>query len=1575
MSIETDLSTSPYFDDYQESKDYYKILFQPSVPVQVRELNQLQTILQKQIEKFGDTILKRGTIISGCQFSFHTAIPYVKLRDTTTRNTAANVSAYEGLFVRNSANLVSRVIASNTGFEGQDPDLKTLYLEYVNNGDSGDVSKYANGQILTVYNNEYRIHNVTINGGSSGFSNSDSLVILSAIEVQNTTGGTQFANGGVFNSGDVITQDSTQARAEIISVNNTANTSAVVLRIKPIAGELAISNSDSWSFSTGFNIVSDGGVEGVVSGFIGEGATGSITTSGTGIVANVAVATQGSGYYVEPYATVSTTTASNTQINSLDLRADNFVANVVVATVRDSAGFAYGVSVSEGTIYQKEHFLRTNPQFMIIDKYANTPNAISVGFSTQESIVDTATDNSLFDNASGFLNENAPGANRLKLQPILDYKNDTEAENSPEFLPLVKFSEGRFYYQSTSPEFSELEEELARRTYEESGNYVLDQFNIATRSTLSIANSDTHFSYVIDPGHAYIDGYRVKTIANYAQNVEKATQVEEFSNTAFDLVYGNYVRTNEFAGLQDFSAGKQVSLRDNAIQYLSQHPGEDIANVVSSGSTEIGTARIRSVVYSGEGEGSPDGVYRIYLFDIRMNPGKNFRDVKSIYSDNASSVHGIADIILEPIAGSSGTEGAVLKETNRNSLVLNTEKPLKTAANVEYKFRTTDIVTVSTAGQLSVQAETDAVWPYSGQLTTFEERELIIIPEDNLIDTTVIATTNTYSSDRIEGGTGFITALDSGDYIYVADGANNAVLRVTSIQSDSVLDFAPADALSGLSGAITISRCYPKGIPAPLSRRVGSTAEVSGTALTVDLDITLASSSSATVVSTQRFTAAASTPVEKQAVRNLFVKIDTSTHAQGTNGPWCLGFPDIIRLRNVYQGTTTSSPNITDDFYVDANHNENYYDLGYLYLRPNSNLTLAANTQLLVEFDYTKCVGASAGAGVKTVSSYTINDEVPLANLSSTVSTLEIPEFVSKSGDYYDLRECFDFRPVTANTVAEATVANSAPVNPAEPTESTRFGSANNLLFPVPEGDMFCNLSYYKPRKDIIIVKSDGDFEILTGAERPEIKTPSQLNLYQSTIPAYPSLPENLSLQVQTILNTNMGGDTSVQRRRDRYTISTSPVDQQVRGYTMEEIAKLEKRISILEYYVNLSETEDEVKNKVIPSSVDSTLERFKFGFFVDNFVDTSFTDLDSRELSSTIYEGLLYPSRDQYNVSMDFDESSSGYITTYTAKLANNRKKLLGQPNVTDGPVIQPQPPTPEEPEEEPTVPETTVTLGSTSQFFSNHNTHITLTNKGKTYNQGSKRVFTLSSLPEANGTDVTIEFNVYGGKDRIEIYQSTNPDSFPESSLIYSSSDGTGIISNLTAARKRELNNLNLQVNIKTTYGVNFSNRWATDKDYQPSSFLGDNNYWMTGVGKITFPYDFSKGRYIRVVVVKGSPNYSYYITYPSDVIGSPQPEPVPEPVLPPEDNTLYDYSPVRPKPVITVDDGLRKPVREEPDVWRNPTEIPQEPLPTNKVEVKKPIKPLRSKLQRSYDKVTGQPAKNRMLRTIKYEYGDIP
>ena len=62
MPLETNLNVSPYYDDFDENKNHHRVLFRPGFAVQARELTQLQTILQNQIEKFGSEVLIDGTV-------------------------------------------------------------------------------------------------------------------------------------------------------------------------------------------------------------------------------------------------------------------------------------------------------------------------------------------------------------------------------------------------------------------------------------------------------------------------------------------------------------------------------------------------------------------------------------------------------------------------------------------------------------------------------------------------------------------------------------------------------------------------------------------------------------------------------------------------------------------------------------------------------------------------------------------------------------------------------------------------------------------------------------------------------------------------------------------------------------------------------------------------------------------------------------------------------------------------------------------------------------------------------------------------------------------------------------------------------------------------------------------------------------------------------------------------------------------------------------------------------------------------------------------------------------------------
>ena len=90
LSLLSSLQQSPYFDDYDETKKFLRMLFQPGVSLQVRELTQLQTILQNQISRLGDSFYKDGSIVTGGQINLNINVSYIRLASTDTASTFAN---------------------------------------------------------------------------------------------------------------------------------------------------------------------------------------------------------------------------------------------------------------------------------------------------------------------------------------------------------------------------------------------------------------------------------------------------------------------------------------------------------------------------------------------------------------------------------------------------------------------------------------------------------------------------------------------------------------------------------------------------------------------------------------------------------------------------------------------------------------------------------------------------------------------------------------------------------------------------------------------------------------------------------------------------------------------------------------------------------------------------------------------------------------------------------------------------------------------------------------------------------------------------------------------------------------------------------------------------------------------------------------------------------------------------------------------------------------------------------------------------------------------------------------------
>ena len=416
MPIQTDTSVSPYFDDYSEQKDYYKVLFRPGVAVQARELNQLQSILQNQIERFGNNIFKQGTIIDGCDITFHSALQYVKIRDIETNSDAVDVDRYKGYRVKNQNNIApleAAIIAAAPGFESTAPNLNTLFVRYLNTGFKSGVApgsidsvvKFADSDQLTVYNPDIPIEKITVNQQSSGFVATDKVIILSAITVGNANG--SFTNTSYITDGT--------ANVQIIGIIANASNDTTILKIAPYLADLKLGDAAKWTFAANTPLTSNGVTADLIS-FVGSGASASLTTAGTGAITSVSMIDKGSGYTVLPSISISSPNASNNQITAFSATPLTQIATITVAAT-SSTGNSYAMTVGDGVIYQKGYFSRVAEQLVIIEKYNNVPDSISVGFETQEEVINSNQDDSLLDNATGAPNYTAPGANRLKLTP------------------------------------------------------------------------------------------------------------------------------------------------------------------------------------------------------------------------------------------------------------------------------------------------------------------------------------------------------------------------------------------------------------------------------------------------------------------------------------------------------------------------------------------------------------------------------------------------------------------------------------------------------------------------------------------------------------------------------------------------------------------------------------------------------------------------------------------------------------------------------------------------------------------------------------------------------------------------------------------------------------------------------------------------------------------------------------------------------------------------------------------------------------------------------------------------------
>jgi len=1200
MPIDTDLNISPYFDDYDETKDFHKVLFRPAVPLQAREVTQLQTILQKQIERFGGFQFKEGTIIKGCSFSFDSKIKYAKILDKTQSATPVDVNV--NLFsvndyIRSSANLTAQLVSRSSGLETQNPNLNSLYFNYINTG-TGDEKAFVAGQVLEIY---------------------PAATALAADHDQ-TAGG------------------------DVVITSKGAN----------------YSNADTVVISSALH---------------GVGAAGNVVTfSSNGSVSHILITANGTGYSIQDYPAISITRA-NTQ---LEIATDKFVgriqlsktANVTIANTSfqkagnnefNVVGSSYQMKVSDGIVYQKGAFQRFEEQDIIVSSYTNRPHELSVGIVTTEAVVNSSIDTTLLDNASGYNNENAPGADRLKLSPVLTVNTTTVADTSNNFLSLVKFQNGQRISQNQKPVLSSMADELANRTFEESGDYVVDPFVVSTEG-IAGNSGNTQLSIVVGTGKGYVKGHRFETIGTTRVKLPKAISSTNAAAQAVSVNFGHFVQVKELKGQFGADTNDQILILDGPLHALSNNnvdvPAQS-SNTVAMASTVnvIGTARVRGLELDDDNIGAPSTEYQAYIYDIKMFSGKAFKKhAKGLYhyastsytpGNSNATERGAADIVLE----SDST--AQIKDADFNKLVFPVgQRGVKTVGNASFVKKKSTAVTFAAANgsaSMSVSgSETYGFGTSDGFLNETQEKTILVISRASV---DAAASANVSQNAVVSGSNTTVTScttatLVAGDHIKVG----GHVRQINSILSDTSLIVNKALAANA---AATVLRTFPKGSVVALSDRAASNAAISSSdqTLTVNLGVALASGGlAATIVSNVQDSAEAGL---KKTLKTSYVKIDTSSNAGGATGPWSLGIPDALSLTNVYWNESayaeTASDDYTSSFELDNGQKDGHYGLSRLKLKSSARLSIDTNDFIVVKVKhFVKDI--SAGTGFYSYQSYHDKvDDASAVTPADKITTQEIPVFVSPSdGKEFSLRDAIDFRPNMANTAVEAATLGAATVNP-----SSVETMDNNNDVASPNELWSATVDYYLPRKDRLVVEKNG-FTIVQGVPSvnptlPE-KPDDSMQLATIDVPVFPSL------------------DAKTARYYGRPDLGVKIKATQQKRYTMKDIKVIDERVQNLEYYTSLNMLEKMSSDQTLPGRTDPTQNRFKNGFLVDNFssITTGNPLNDEFKAGYDQSRNLLTSKFETYSLQLKYEGGSKVTKSGDMVTLRYQQKELIKQPNAT---------------------------------------------------------------------------------------------------------------------------------------------------------------------------------------------------------------------------------------------------------------------------------------------------------------------
>ena len=330
-----------------------------------------------------------------------------------------------------------------------------------------------------------------------------------------------------------------------------------------------------------------------------------------------------------------------------------------------ATGCAFGLN--EGVYFMRGSFVDVPSSLLILEPYSTLPS-YRVGLDISEEVINSNDDSSLYDNAKGFTNFAAPGADRFKISVKLSKKalNDYEDTN---FVELMRVDAGEVKKLQNSATYSEIKKYFAKRTFDESGNYAVEPFRVNVQNSLNDeidsgglftddrttdqqnVPTDDLMCVKLSPGKAYVRGFDVDISGTTVLDVEKPRDTKTVDSASIPFEMGSVIKVNNVLGTPYINIGGDTT---NIIQLFNQRRSGGVGGT----GLQIGEARVYSYSASNAPYTGPTTEYDLHLYDIQTFTILKCSAFSSSNVVQGARVRGLSSGAIGYAAKNSDTTGA-----------------------------------------------------------------------------------------------------------------------------------------------------------------------------------------------------------------------------------------------------------------------------------------------------------------------------------------------------------------------------------------------------------------------------------------------------------------------------------------------------------------------------------------------------------------------------------------------------------------------------------------------------------------------------------------------------------------------------------------------------------------------------------------------------------------------------------------------------------------------------------------------------------------------------------------------------